>query len=728
MPKNNYFPNKEQILKYINDNNNKVGKREIARAFSIKGDNRIILKKIIKELEDDGLIAKKRKKTLFSNNSLPEITTIVITAIKNEDIIATPDNWKSNEMPPKIIVDDKNINFLPAIGDKFLARLKKTSKTFYKAVIIKRIEKLSTTIVGIFKIEKGGGIVEPADKKIPQIFKLSPSDSAKLKHEDLVVIEPDEKNPFSSFAKLIGNFGHYLSIKALPMIAVINQGIPFEFSDAAKKDAQTVKTVDMNNRTDLTNIPFVTIDGETAKDFDDAIFAEPDSNKKNKNGWHLIIAIADISWYVRPQTALDNEAKNRGNSVYFAGGVIPMLPKELSNELCSLKPYQKRPCLAVHVWIDKDGNKISHQFERVMIKSCARLTYTEVQEAIDGKLNDNTAPILANIIKPLYQVYAPLAKARKLRETLEIDLTEKKVSIDENGNIATIEPEKRYDSNRLIEEFMILANICSAEELEKYEVPAMFRIHEAPSAEKREHLYDFLKTFGINIPTGKTFTANYYNNIIENVSGNPIENLVKQMILRCQSQAKYSPENIGHFGLALSHYAHFTSPIRRYADLLVHRALVTALNLGEGGLSKQDIAEFADSAEHISMTERKAMSIERETMDRFMAVYMMNKTEKVFAGTITGVTTAGLFITLEENGADGLVPMRSLPGGRYELDEKNNCLRGDKIFRLGDEIDIILKEANPLSGHLLFALNNVTLDNGFSKKFDKYKKKGKFKR
>ncbi|MGD9638852.1 MAG: ribonuclease R family protein [Alphaproteobacteria bacterium] len=634
MPKKKHFPSKSELLKYIEENPDKVGKREIAKAFSIKGDDRIVLKQLLKELSDEGHLVKKRKKR-----------------------------------PLKIA---NQIN-----------------------------EGVSSLIVGVFRQKRGGGVVEPADNKIPFCFKISPVDAAKFNNDDLLVVEPDASNPYSGFAKVVDSYGNYLSTKALPIIEIIKQDIPFIFSDKVKNEAKEIKPASMKNRIDMRDIPLVTIDGETAKDFDDAVFAEPDKSSKNKGGWHLIVAISDVASYIHSQTALDYEARERGNSVYFPQGVVPMLPKEVSNDLGSLKQGEDRPCIAVHIWIDKEGNKLKHKFERVMINSAARLTYVEVQDILDGKTKPSQK--LQNIINPLYGAYLSLAKARDKRETLDFDIPEKEAVINAEDVIVAIEPEERFESNKLIEEFMILANVCAAEELEKFEYPIMYRIHEIPTPEKRQHLFDFLKTIGVPLPMGKSFVAEYYNQILASVRDNPLENIVKQMVLRCQSQAKYAPENVGHFGLALSHYVHFTSPIRRYADLMVHRALISALGFGEDGLSKKDILKFEETAEHISLTERKAMTIERQTMDRFVAVYMRDKIENTFVGTVTGVTTAGLFVTLEESGADGLVPMRSLPGGRYEFDEKAQCLRGDRIYRLGDEIDIVLKEAEPLTGHLLFS-------------------------
>jgi ribonuclease R len=481
------------------------------------------------------------------------------------------------------------------------------------------------------------------------------------------------------------------------------------------KEAEKCPRPTLGERTDLREIPLVTIDGADARDFDDAVYAEKDGE-----GWKLLVAIADVANYVKHNSPLDREAIKRGNSTYFPDRVVPMLPEALSNDLCSLKPHEDRACLAVWMWVGADGKMVKHQFVRGLMRSKHRLTYEQVQSAWDGK-DASLAPILT----PLYGAYKSLLAAREARGTLELDLPERKAELDEKGRIKSLSLRQRLDSHKLIEEFMILANVAAAEALEAKSLGTLYRVHEPPSMAKLEMLKPFLESMNINMPAGKNLRPATFRAILEQVADTPVSSLVSMVVLRSQSQAIYSPDNRGHFGLALSRYAHFTSPIRRYADLVVHRGLIRAYKLGEGGLSDDELADLQKIGEQISDTERRSAAAEQNAMDRYMALYMEKQVGAVFSGFINGVTRFGLFVELDETGADGLIPMNMLNDDRYDHDEKHHCLIGQRTGRtikLGARARVRLAEANGLSGSLVF--EPIEIASEFSAK--KPKRTGKF--
>ncbi|HZT50339.1 MAG TPA: ribonuclease R, partial [Stellaceae bacterium] len=510
-------------------------------------------------------------------------------------------------------------------------------------------------------------------------------------------------------ARVIERLGDSADPHAFGLIAIHTHGLPTEFPHAALALAEKARPVALGNREDLRGVPLVTIDGADARDFDDAVWAEPDPEREG--GSHALVAIADVAWYVRPGDALDAAARERGNSAYFPDRVVPMLPEALSNELCSLKPGVDRACLAVHLWIDAEGRTERHRFVRGLMRSAARLTYEAVQAAADGHPDDVTRPVLDPVLRPLYGVFRALDRARRKRDALELDLPERRILLDPGGKVARIEPRQRLESHELIEELMIAANVAAAETLERLKQPCMYRVHDAPDPAKLAALRDFLDGIGIaglRLAKGQAVRPRHFNEILRRAAGTPYETLVHQLVLRSQAQAVYSPANLGHFGLALRRYAHFTSPIRRYADLLVHRALIAGHRWGAGGHEPTDAKTFAATGEHISMTERRAAAAERSAADRYVAAFLAERVGATFAARVNGVTRAGLFVTLAETGADGLVPMRSLPGDYYVHDEAHHRLVGRRTrrtFTLGDPVTVRLAEANPVTGSLLFALD-----------------------
>ena len=455
-------------------------------------------------------------------------------------------------------------------------------------------------------------------------------------------------------------------------------------------------------------MPLVTIDPPDAKDHDDAVHAEPDSAPNNRGGFILTVAIADVAHYVTPGSALDREALVRGNSVYFPDRVVPMLPERISNDLCSLRPAEDRAALAVRMVIGADGRKRSHTFHRVMMRSAAKLSYEQAQLAIGGRTDEDTEALVKPVLTPLYAAYAALKRARAERAPLDLDLPERKIRLKGDGTVDRVIMPERLEAHRLIEEFMILANVAAAETLEKERVPLIYRVHDEPTMEKVAALREFLQTLDINFPKTGALRPEIFNRVLAQVKGRDAEQLCNEVVLRSQAQAEYSAENYGHFGLNLRRYAHFTSPIRRYADLIVHRGLIRALKLGGDGLPESaDRKQLAEIAAEISATERRAMVAERETNDRLIAHFLADRVGATFDGRISGVTRAGLFVKLHETGADGFVPARTIGDEYFHYDEARHSMVGrhsGETYRLGDAVTVKLVEAAPVAGALRFEL------------------------
>ncbi|MCK5517894.1 MAG: ribonuclease R [Alphaproteobacteria bacterium] len=567
-------------------------------------------------------------------------------------------------------------------------------------------------IIGVFKDCKDGGIIIPTDRKIKDDFFVPRKFAGKAHDGDLVAVEripPGPGYPRSrNLVKISAHLGKKNDPRLISLIAIHSHSIPDKFSKDTLKEADNIKEPTLSGgREDLRSIPLITIDGADARDFDDAVFAEPDIHPANAGGWHIIVAIADVSYYVRRESALDKTAFERGNSTYFADRVVPMLPERLSNDLCSLKPKVERACLACHLWIDKDGKLIAHKFTRGLMRSAARLTYEEVENAHKGYPDAITGALFETVIKPLYKAYDLLKRARSLRGAIEIDLPERKALINEKGIVTSIVPCQRLESHQLIEEFMILANVAAAETLEGKKAPCLYRVHDKPAFDRIESTRTFLKEIGYSLPKAENLHPKNINRILTLSANKPDKELVHTLLLRTQSTANYSPDNIGHFGLALEKYAHFTSPIRRYADLVVHRSLVKSHKLGIGGLENSDAETLNETADHISITERRSMLAERDSMDRFTAQYLSNNIGDEFKGKIGTVTHFGLFVTLDESGADGLVPIRSLPRDYYVHDEERHILTGNKYgrtYRLSQPVVVCLLEANPMCGKITFKI------------------------
>ncbi|MBI1216633.1 MAG: ribonuclease R [Alphaproteobacteria bacterium] len=717
------MPDAEAIRQYIHENPGPLNKREIARAFGIKGQDRTLLRKMLRELSEAGHLEKTAGKSYAAPDTLPERALIEITGLDADgELLARPIQWLGKGPEPVIyVLDKRRSGGVVEPGDQVLARLKKTDDNEYEARILKTLEDAGAPqVVGVFKHYKGGGYVYPTDKRNKEDYFIPPEFMNGAEDGDLVLAEPlphSSKYPKSKNASRIAErLGKKDDPRLISLIAIHSQGIPTVFPKEALKEAEAMSEPDLSGgRTDLRHIPLVTIDGADARDFDDAVFAEPDAHPKNPGGWHIVVAIADVSFYVRQGMALDKSAFERGNSTYFADRVVPMLPERLSNDLCSLRPRVNRACLAVHMWIDKDARLTGYKFVRGLMRSEARLTYEQVEDAHLGYPDETTGPLIENVIKPLYAAYAKLKHAREKRGALELDLPERKAVINDKGHVTAIVPRVRLQSHQLIEEFMILANVAAAMALEDRHAPCLYRGHAPPSYDRLEATREFLKELGYSLPKTDQIEPRNINHILSLSAKKDDKDLVHTMLLRTQSAAVYTPDNIGHFGLALEKYAHFTSPIRRYADLVVHRSLVRAYNLGPGGLTEEEEGQMEETAEHICVTERRSMLAERDVMDRFTAQYLSDNVGKIFKGKIASVTHFGMFVALDETGADGIVPMRSLPRDFYIHDEKRHTLTGKdsgRTFRLADPVMVRLVEADPMRGSTVFEIVSGDGDSG----------------
>jgi len=638
---------------------------------------------------------------------LPEIGIVEITGVDIDGEMQGRPVGLTGTLPEIVVVAERGAPAL-GVGERAVARFSRSGANLYEARILRAVGGAPDRVIGIYRVSAEGGRIEPTDRKLRTEFRVAAGDAKGAAPGEIVLAEVvGQPRMGLPAARIVERIGDSANPRAFSVIAIHSHGIPVPFPKAALDIAARAKPVALGDRTDLRDVPLVTIDGADARDFDDAVWAAPDPERAGS--WHALVAIADVAHYVRAGDALDMAARERGNSVYFPDRVVPMLPEALSNELCSLKPSVDRACIVVELRIDADGRLTQHRFRRGLMRSAARLTYEEVQDAIDGRPNEKTATLLDGALKPLYGVYRALERARVARGTLDLDIAERRILLDPSGRIARIEPRERLESHKLIEELMIAANVAAAETLERLKQPCMYRVHDSPDPEKLAALSRFLDGIGIHgltLAKGQVIRPHHFNAILRRAKGTPYERLVNALVLRSQAQAEYSPENLGHFGLSLRRYAHFTSPIRRYSDLLVHRALISGQRFGNDGLPHPH-EDFKAVGTHISMTERRAAAAERSAADRYTAAYLAERIGAEFGGRINGVTRAGLFVTLDETGADGLIPIRTLPSDYYVHDEASHSLKGRRSGRtyvLGDPMRVRLAEADTVTGSLLFAV------------------------
>jgi ribonuclease R len=704
---------KARVLELLAENAGAT-KRDLAKLLGLKGSDRILLKRILKELETEGAIEGRKKTGFTRRGELPEVGLIEVTGTDDDgEVLARPLNWDSNEEPPVIYVTPPKDGGAPGPGDRLLARLEKHGDD-YEARIIRRLDQeTQTRLIGVLRETKSDGWrLVPIDKKARTEYALDKADLGGAKHNELVAAEP-KPGRIAGFArvKVVERIGSMDSPKTISLIAIHDHGIPTEFPSAVIEQAKAAAPVDPRGRTDLRAIPLVTIDPPDARDHDDAIWAGPDADAGNPGGHVVLVAIADVAHYVTPGSALDKEALKRGNSAYFPDRVVPMLPEELSADLCSLKEGVDRPCLVARMVFDRHGKKKSHLFQRAIMRSAARLTYARAQAAFDGNPDAEINATVKKTLADVWAAYKSLTVARNQRDPLDLDLPERRVVLGADGRVASIAYRDRLESMKLIEEFMVLANVAAAEALEKAKTPLIYRVHDTPSKEKLYAFSDFLRTLNISFAKGQVVQPGAFNRILSLSKGKPHEAVMNDVVLRSQAQAIYDPANIGHFGLNLAKYAHFTSPIRRYADLIVHRALIKAFKLGDDGLTDREMGTLGGVAEHITMTERRAMAAERDSTDRYVAAFMEDRIGQTFDARVTGVTRFGLFARLAESGAEGLIPIRSLGTDFFHHDEKRQALIGQRTrvsYGMGDQLKVELMEAAPLTGGLRFALVDST--------------------
>ena len=705
------IPSKDEILAWISDNPALASKRDIAKAFGIKGADRIELKRILKELQSDGHL-EKRRRTYRDPDRLPPVSVLqVATPSKDGDLFARPLEWQGGGPEPVVLYVPRASDPALGEGDRILARLTlvRGEDHAYEARLIRRIGTNPRKVLGVFRKTAEGGRIVPVDKGTDREWRVTADATHGAKDGELV--EAEQSGPKDRMglprARVVTRLGDPSAPKAVSLIAIHQHGIPDDFPDAAVAEADRMEPAGLTGREDLRDMPLLTIDPSDARDHDDACYAHPDADPANEGGHVIWVAIADVAHYVTPAGALDREARKRGNSTYFPDRVVPMLPDRLSGDLCSLHEGVPRACIAVRMQIDAKGRKIGHRFVRGLMRSVASLNYEEVQAAVDGAPNDRTGPLLDSVLTPLFAAYDALTKARAERQPLDLDLPERRIVLDEDGQVRSVAFKDRLDAHRLIEEFMILANVAAAETLAAKRQPLLYRVHEEPAVEKLDALRETAQSAGLVLAKGQVLKTAHLNQLLSQAEGTDHDELINMATLRSMTQAYYAPENFGHFGLALKAYAHFTSPIRRYADLIVHRALITAHGWGKDGLSPDEIETLESTGEHISETERRSMAAERDTTDRYLASYLSERVGTELTGRISGVQRFGAFVKLDETGADGLIPVRSIGSEYFHFDHDTQTLMGSETgltLGLGQKVTVKLTEAVPVTGGLMLEL------------------------
>ena len=704
------IPTKQQILDWIADHPGAGAKRDIAKAFGIKGAARIELKRILKEMEAEGTL--ERRKTNYADPSkLPPVTVLrILDPDENGDLFAEPAEWALETPAPRVAIIAREGDPALGRGDRILGRLTETPEG-YEARMIRKIGQAQHRVVGIFRKTAEGGRILPIDKKSDQEWRVPASATNDARDGELVEAEQTgPKRLGLPQARVIERLGDPSAPRAVSLIAIHQHGIPDDFPDAVVAQADAAEPAPLGKREDLRGLPFVTIDPSDARDRDDACHVHPDDDPSNKGGFILWVAIADVAAYVTPGSELDREARKRGNSSYFPDRVVPMLPDRLSGDLCSLHENVDRAVLAVRMQLSADGRKLAHRFTRGMIRSVASLAYEDAQAAQDGHASPRVAALYEDVIAPLYGAYGALLKARERRQPLELDLPERQIVLSEEGKVVSVAFKERLDAHKLIEEFMVLANVAAAEELERLKRPLLYRVHEEPSADKLESLREVAQASGFNFAKGQVLKTSHLNRLLSDAEGTEFAELMNVSTLRSMTQAYYFPKNFGHFGLALRSYAHFTSPIRRYSDLIVHRALIAGHGWGKDGLSEWDVDNLEDTAKQISDTERRSMIAERDTTDRYLAAYLSDRVGSEFTGRISGVQSFGCFVKLTETGADGLIPVRSIGREYFHYDRDAQTLTGGDsglVLGIGQRVTVRLAEAVPLTGGVMLELLTV---------------------
>ncbi|MGP9805506.1 ribonuclease R [Paracoccus sp. NSM] len=701
------IPSKAQILEWVADNPEANSKRDIAKAFGIKGAARIELKRLLKEMEAEGALERRRRHYLDAE-ALPPVTVLELLAPDGSgDLFARPLEWRGEGALPRILYLPRQTDPALGRGDRFLGRLiaVQAEDHQYEARLIRRITASANRITGIFRRESQGGRILPIDKGQDKEWRVR--EDATLGAEDGELVQAEQMGPRARLglplARIIERLGDASAPRSVSLIAIHQHGIPDDFPETVLKEAEAATPAPVKGREDLRDLPLVTIDPSDARDHDDAVAARIEED----GGATIWVAIADVAHYVRPSSALDREAWKRGNSTYFPDRVVPMLPEALSADLCSLHEGVDRPVIAVRMRLDADGNKVSHKFHRGIMHSRASLAYEQAQAAADGNPDDQTAPLMDSVIRPLWHAYGLLRDARARRQPLDLDLPERRIELTPDGRVHSVNFRDRFDAHKLIEEFMVLANVAASEELTRRGKPLLFRVHEEPSLDKIDALREVAQASGFTLAKGQVLMTSHLNRLLAQAEGSDFDELINISTLRSMTQAYYHPENFGHFGLALKSYAHFTSPIRRYADLVVHRALISAHGWGKDGLDEAQIERLPETAKHISETERRSMAAERDTTDRYLAAYLSERVGSEMTGRINGVQKFGAFVRLDESGADGLLPIRSIGQEYFHYDPATQTLLGSDTgleIGIGQRVTVRLAEAVPMTGGLTLEL------------------------
>ena len=704
------LPSRQQILDFIAASEQPAGKREIARAFGLSGAAKIQLKALLKDMADEGLIDGSPGRAFHAMGGVPKVTVLRVVEVDGDQPIAVPDRWEADGPPPKLrVVEKKGKRGALGLGDRVLARTEERGRG-WTAHVMKKIAPAAEQVMGVLAQEGDRWVLRPVEKSARRDWMVSDAGGAEA--GELVLAEPAGRS-----VKVVERLGDPFAPRSFSLVAIHKHEIPHIFPDAVLEEAERSAERDLGGsggdpREDLTHLPIVAIDPADARDHDDAIWAEPDDDPANAGGFRAVVAIADVSFYVRPGSDLDREAAKRGNSVYFPDRVVPMLPEVLSAGVCSLSEGEDRAALACHLTLAKDGRVLGHRFSRARVRIAATIAYEDAQAAIDGTADH----ALVRPLRQLWAAWGALKKARDAREPLDLDLPERRVVLDEAGVITSVAARERLDAHRLVEDYMIAANVAAAKALEARAAPVMYRVHEPPTREKLVALKEYLDSFDVPFTLGQVIRPATFNRVLERVGDDPtVKELTTTQVLRTQTAAYYAPTNAGHFGLALGSYGHFTSPIRRYADLLVHRSLVSAYSLGPGGLGPGEGDRFERLGERISAAERRAMEAERDTVDRYVAAYLSDRVGQVMEVRITGVTNFGLFATIEGLGGDGLLPIRDLGAEFFRHDAALHRLEGQDTgttYALGDRLELRLAEANPVSGGLRFALPDAAEGGG----------------